>query len=329
MRRVRLGRSGLAVSPIAYGGGPLGGGMGRFDEAASVASVRRARELGINLFDTGRVYGRSEELLGRALADELRRDRDAIVLSTKGGVRPSGSENPGDGGVTRDSGERALRQDLETSLATLGVDHIDIYQVHWPDPGIPLAETAGVLAALRDEGKIRHIGVSNFTAAQLEQFADGAAVETLQPGYSMLHRAPEADELGYAAAHDVGVLVYGPLAHGVLTSGFDPAVAFGAYDWRRNHGLFTPAAQARNRLVVQRLEAFAAERGATIAQLAIAWVLAQPAVDVAILGTGKAAHLDAALPALDLALDGADLAAIDVILQDATTLPLFQLEDMS
>ncbi|HEY6758569.1 MAG TPA: aldo/keto reductase [Baekduia sp.] len=329
MRTVTLGRSGLEVSCIAYGGGPLGGGMGHFDEEASVASVRRARELGITLFDTGRVYGRSEELLGRALADHLRTDRDEIVISTKGGVRASGSENPGDGGVTRDSSAQALRADLETSLATLGVDHIDLYQVHWPDPDVPLAETAAVLAALRDEGKIRHIGVSNFTAAQMEEFAQGAPVETLQPGYSMLHREPENDELPHAQANDVGVLVYGPLAHGLLTgTAFDPARAFGEYDWRRNHGLFAAPTLQRNQAVVRRLDAFARERGHTVSELAIAWVLAQPAVDVAIVGTGKARHLDAAMPALDVVLSAQDLAELDAILADAVALPLFQLEDM-
>jgi aryl-alcohol dehydrogenase-like predicted oxidoreductase len=329
MKSVVLGRSGLTVSQLAYGGGPLGGGMGHFDEQASVASVRRARELGITLFDTGRVYGRSEELLGRALADHLRSDRDEIVISTKGGVRASGSENPGDSGVSRDSRATALRSDLETSLATLGVDHIDLYQAHWPDPHVPLAETAAVLGALRDEGKIRHIGVSNFSAAQMAEFAQGTPAETLQPGYSMLHREPETDELPYAHEHDVGVLVYGPLAHGLLTgTAFDPATTFGEHDWRRNHGLFASPTMERNQAVVGRLDAFARERGHSVSQLALAWVLAQPAVHVAIVGTGKAAHLDAAVPALDVELTADDLTALDAILQDAVGLPLFQLEDM-
>jgi aryl-alcohol dehydrogenase-like predicted oxidoreductase len=329
VKTTTLGRSGLQVSRLAYGGGPLGGGMGRFDEEASVASVRRARELGITLFDTGRVYGRSEELLGRALADHLRTDRDEIVISTKGGVRASGSENPGDSGVSRDSREASLRADLETSLATLGVDYIDVYQIHWPDPHVPLAETGAVLSALRAEGKIRHIGVSNFTADQMAAFEEGAPVETLQPGYSMLHRAPETDELPHARQHDIGVLVYGPLAHGLLTgTAFDPATTFGEHDWRRNHGLFAPEMRERNRDTVSRLDAFARERGHTLAQLAIGWTLAQPGVDVAIVGTGKAAHLDAAVPALDVDLDAQDLAEIDEILAGAAALPLFQLEDM-
>jgi aryl-alcohol dehydrogenase-like predicted oxidoreductase len=329
VKTVTLGRSGLEVSRIAYGGGPLGGGMGHFDEAASVASVRHARELGINLFDTGRVYGRSEELLGRALAEHLRSDRDEIVIATKGGVRASGSDNPGDSGVTRDSRPAAIRADLETSLATLGIDHVDIYQVHWPDPRIPLAETAGVLRELRDEGKIRHIGVSNFTAAQIAAFGEGATVETLQPGYSMLHREPETDELPYAQEHDIGTLVYGPLAHGVLaTATLDPASDFHPHDWRRNHGFFASATLARNQDVVRALEIFARERGYTVAQLAIAWVLAQPGVHVAIVGTGRAAHIESAVPAIELELTAEDLADIEEILSGAVSVPFFQLEDM-
>ncbi len=329
MRTTVLGRSGIEVSRVAYGGGPLGGGMGHFDEQTCVASVRRARDVGINLFDTGRVYGRSEELLGRALADHLRTDRDEIVISTKGGVRASGSAHPGDSGVTRDSSARALRADLETSLATLGVDYIDVYQVHWPDPLVPLPETAAILQALRDEGKIRHIGVSNFTAEQMAAFEQGAPIETLQPGYSMLHRDPERDELRYAGAHGVGTLVYGPLAHGLLaTAALDPETDFNPHDWRRNHGFFAPPTLARNQLVVGRLDAFAHERGYTVAQLAIAWVLAQPWVDVAIVGTGKAAHIDTAATAAEIELSNEDLMAIEGILADAVSVPFFQLEDM-
>jgi aryl-alcohol dehydrogenase-like predicted oxidoreductase len=329
MKTVTLGRSGLEVSRIAYGGGPLGGGMGHFDEQASVASVRRARELGINLFDTGRVYGRSEELLGRALADHLRCDRDEIVIATKGGVRASGSSNPGDSGVTRDGSERALRADLEASLATLGVEYIDVYQVHWPDSQVPLAETAAVLGAMRDEGKIRHIGVSNFSAEQVATFEQGARVETLQPGYSMFHRDPETDALPYAREHDVGVFVYGPLAHGLLSSpDFDPVIHFGTHDWRRNHGFFRGSALERNQAVVRALAGFARERGHTVAQLAIAWVLAQPGVHAAIVGTGKAAHIDAAVPAAEIELSAEDLAEIERLLQGAAEVPFFQLEDM-
>jgi aryl-alcohol dehydrogenase-like predicted oxidoreductase len=329
MKKVTLGRSGLEVSRIAYGGGPLGGGMGPFDEERGIASVRRALERGINFFDTGRIYGRSEELLGKALAPELRSDRDSIVIATKGGTQVSGSPNPGDPGVTRNGSPEAIRADLETSLTTLGVDHIDLYQIHWPDPAVPLAETAGVLGELRDEGKIRAIGVSNFSAAQMAEFERGAPVQTLQPGYSMFNRLPESDELPYAAEHDIGVLVYGPLAHGILSgSKFDPAQTFGDFDWRRNHGFFQPDTMAANLRVVADLEAFAEARGYTVSQLAIAWVLAQGPVHVAILGTGKAEHVDAALAADDIELSPDDLAEIEGILQGAVAVPFFNLEDM-
>jgi aryl-alcohol dehydrogenase-like predicted oxidoreductase len=329
MKTIKLGRSGLEVSRIAYGGGPAGGGMGHFDAEASMQSVRRARELGINLFDTGRTYGVSEELLGRALADHLRTDRDEIFIATKGGVRPSDSPHPGDGGITRDSSEKALRADLETSLATLGVDYIDIYQVHWPDTAVPFAEAASTLQSMVDEGKIRHIGVSNFSAAQMAAFEEGASVETLQPGYHMFHRDEEGDSLPYAQEGGVGVLVYGPLAHGLLTGGtFDRAESFGEHDWRRNHGLFQPGALEQNLAVAAQLEEFADARGHSVSQLAIAWVLAHPAVHVAIVGTGKAKNIEAAVPALDIELTREELAEIDTILAGAAQAPFFQLEDV-
>ena len=315
MQRVKLGRSGLEVSRLAYGGGPLAGGMGHFDEQAGVASVRRAFDHGINLFDTARLYGRSEELIGRVLADLLSSHRDEVVIATKSGVQPS-ADSPD--GIVRDSSERALRADLEASLRALGVDYVDILQIHWPAWDLPLAQTATVLAAMRQEGKIRHIGVSNFSAAQLAEFDEGAAAETLQPPYSMLHRDPERDELAYAGEHDVGVLVYGPLAHGLLAKAdFDPARDFGAGDLRQTHGLFEPAALAHNRAVIERLATFAHERGFTLGQLAIAWVLAHPAVHTAIVGSANPAHIDSAVRAADISLSADELAAIDALLEGA------------
>src|SRR5215210_1808283 len=213
MDKIRLGITGLEVTPLAFGTWQLGGEWGGFDQQRAIAAIKRARQLGINLFDTAQAYGfgASERLLGEALRDELRRDRDALVIATKGGLRMTGDD------LVRDSSREWLRQGVEDSLRALGVEHIDLYQVHWPDPDVPFAETAQALEQLVQEGKIRHIGVSNFDAHQMEEFARTRPVESLQPPYHLFRRGIEADVLPYAQEHDIGVLVYGPLAHGLLS----------------------------------------------------------------------------------------------------------------
>ena len=161
MKTTTLGRSGLNVSRIAFGTWQLGGDWGRFDEDAAVAAIRRARELGVNFFDTAQAYGfgASEQILGRALRDELARERDQVVIATKGGLRQTSS------GLVRDSSPDWLRRGVDASLRAMGIDHIDLYQVHWPDHTVPAAETAGALADLIAAGKIAHVEVSNYTAA--------------------------------------------------------------------------------------------------------------------------------------------------------------------
>ena len=213
MKTTVLGRSGLEVSRIAFGAWQLGGDWGQFDEAAAVAAIRRARELGVNFFDTAQAYGfgASERLLGKALRDELIAHRDELVIATKGGLRMT------DAGMVRDASPQWLRAGVDASLAALGIDHIDLYQVHWPDPTVPAAETAGALRELVAEGKIRHVGVSNYDAAQMAEFAATLPVETLQPPYHLFRREIEDEVLPYTRQHNIGVLVYGPLAHGLLT----------------------------------------------------------------------------------------------------------------
>ncbi len=191
MNRVRLGASGLEVSPIAFGTWQLSGDWGRFDEEEAIAAIRFAHERGVNFFDTAQAYGfgASEELLGRAVRDL---PRDEVVIATKGGLRMDDER-----GLLRDSSPEWLRQGVESSLKALGMDYIDLYQVHWPDSYVPFAETAGVLNELVEEGKIRHVGVSNFNPDQMDEFARTRPVETLQPPYSLLNREIEDSILPY------------------------------------------------------------------------------------------------------------------------------------
>lgn len=316
-KRVRLGRSELMVSPIAFGTWQLGGEWGEFDEQRAIDAIRHARGLGINLFDTAQAYGFgvSERLLARALAGELRGARDEVVIATKGGLR----QVPG--GVERDSSPDFLRDGVERSLDALGVDHIDLYQVHWPDPDTPLAETGAVLAELRDEGKIRHAGVSNFSAEQMAELEQALPVETLQPPYHLFAREIEDDVLPWCLDHDVGVLVYGPLAHGLLTGAIDADSEFADDDWRSGSPQFSEASLRQNVAVTRQLAALAEEIGCTLSQLAIAWTLKHPAVHVAIVGSRSPDHIEESVGALEVELSDQDLQRIETIIQGAVGAP--------
>jgi aryl-alcohol dehydrogenase-like predicted oxidoreductase len=314
VRKVRLGITELEVSPVAFGTWQLGGDWGQFDEVAAATAIRSAYELGINFFDSAQAYGfgAAERLLGRALRGELDRHRDEVVIATKGGLRIDERH-----GLVRDSSPAWLRRGVDQSLAALGVDHIDLYQIHWPDPQTPPAETAEALEQLVEVGKIRHVGVSNFTAAQMAEFARTRPVETLQPPYHLFRRDIEADLLPYADEHDIGVLVYGPLAHGLLTGTMDAATIFADDDWRHDSPLFNGEAFERNLRTVADLARFATERGYSVSQLAVAWTLANPAVDVAIVGSRSARHIAESVGAVDITLSAEDLEDIGRIVEGA------------
>jgi aryl-alcohol dehydrogenase-like predicted oxidoreductase len=308
---VTLGMTGLEVSRVAFGTWQLGGEWGQFDEDEGIAAIRRARELGVNLFDTAQGYGfgASERLLGRALRDDFDNRRDEVVVATKGGLRMT------EEGLVRDASRAWLRSGVKDSLRALGIDHIDIYQVHWPDPKVSFSETATALQELVDEGKIRHVGVSNFDAAQIAELARTRPVETVQPPYHLFRRDIEAELLPYAREHDIGVLVYGPLAHGLLSGAMHTNTSFAEDDWRSGSPAFTGNAFNRNLEVVDRLKRFAAEElGCSVAQLAVAWTLANPAVNVAIVGARHPNHIEDSLAAAELSLSEADLEQIERIM---------------
>ena len=306
MNQISLGRSDLRVSRIAFGAWELGGDWGATDESAAIATIRQAVDHGINFFDTAQGYGfgASERLIARALAGH---PRDQVVIATKGGLRPA----PG-GGADRDASPDWVRRGVDESLGALGTDYIDLYQVHWPDPNTPFADTAGALADLVAAGKIRHVGVSNFDVKQMEQFSNTLQVETLQPPYHLFRRDIEASILPYTRAHDIGVLVYGPLAHGLLSGAMSTETKFAPGDWRAKSDVFKGELYRRNLRVVDALGRFAQlELGTTVSRLAVAWTLANPAVQVAIVGTRNPRHIDDAIAAADLKLDQQALRRID------------------
>jgi aryl-alcohol dehydrogenase-like predicted oxidoreductase len=313
MEQVTLGRSGLRVSRICFGTWQFGGEWGSTEERESTAAIRRALELDINFFDTAQAYGfgASEQLLGNALRDELRTRRDDIVVATKGGLRQVGD------GVERDSSPGFLRSGVDDSLRHLGVDHIDLYQVHWPDPDTPIEETAGALDELVQAGKIRHAGVSNYSAEQMEEFESVRPVETLQPPYHLFRRYIEAADLPWAREHDVGVLVYSPLAHGLLTGKFDEDTSFPDDDWRSSSDVFEGEEFRTNLGKVRELEGLAEELGHSVTEIAVAWTLAQPGVHVAIVGARKPSHIEGSAPAGDLELSAEQVERIERIMEGA------------
>jgi aryl-alcohol dehydrogenase-like predicted oxidoreductase len=311
MKNIRLGRSGLKVSPIAFGTWQLGGDWGATDEEAAIAAIRRAADGGINFFDTAQAYGfgASETVLAKALKGM---PRDHVVIATKGGLRPVAG-----GGAVRDSSPDWIRRGVDASLKALGTDYIDLYQVHWPDAKVPFVETAGTLADLKTAGKIRHVGVSNFDAAEMEEFSRTLPVETLQPVYHLFRRDIEESVLPYTKAHDIGVLVYGPLGHGLLSGALTPETHFAPDDWRSRSDVFKGESYRRNLRVVSALDRFAqVELGTSVSRLAVAWALANPAVHVAIVGTRNPAHIDDAIAAADIELDPSALRRIEDIISD-------------
>jgi aryl-alcohol dehydrogenase-like predicted oxidoreductase len=313
MKYTTLGRTGLQVSRIAFGTWQLGGDWGPTDESDAITAIRRAADQGVTLFDTAQAYGfgASERLLAKALTGL---DRSKLIIATKGGLRPGES-----GGVRRDSSPAWLQAGIESSLRALNTDYIDLYQVHWPDPAVPFADTAETLGKLIADGKIRHAGVSNFDAEQMAEFSAVLHVESLQPPYHLFRRDIEASILPYAAAHDIGVLVYGPLAHGLLSGAMTEATSFAPADWRSHSDMFTGGQFARNLQAVSKLARLAGgDLGVPVSRLAVAWTLANPAVHAAIVGTRNPGHVDDAIAAADLNLGIDLLDEIDGILVSAS-----------
>ena len=312
MQYTQLGERGPKVSRIAFGNWSAGGDWGGVDGDAAIAAMRAALDLGITFFDTARAYGfgAAEELLGEALRPEIRSARESIVIATKGGLRNEG------GLPVRDSSPAALRHDLEASLRSLGTDYVDLYQVHWPDPATLIAETARTLDDFVQAGQVRYVGVSNYDARQMTAFQQVRPIDTLQPPYHLFRRDIEESILPFAQEHGIGVLVYGPMAHGLLSGRMTETTTFAPDDWRSKNDMFAGDAFKRNLGIVRRLEAFGAERGVTVAQLAINWTLANPAVDVAIVGARNPEQIRQTAPAADVRLSPQDLVQIDQIVRD-------------
>lgn len=271
METIQIGTTGIVASRVALGTWAIGGWMwgGKSDLDESIGTIRSAVERGITLIDTAPVYGfgRSEEIVGIALAQGL---RDRAIIATKVGLEWR------NGKVWRNSSPARIRQEVEASLRRLRTDHIDLYQVHWPDPLVPIHETAGALARLLAEGKIRAIGVFNYSPAQMAQFLEAAPIHSVQPPYNLFERDAESGVLPYAAQHHITVLCYGALCRGLLTGTIDHATKFKGDDLRRYDPKFQEPRFSQYLAAVASLEHYARERyGKPVMALAVRWLLDQ------------------------------------------------------
>ena len=303
----------MRVSKICFGTWAFGGEWGEQDLDANKGAVRKALEMGINFFDTAQAYGFgvAEQFLNQALQPEIRSKRQELVLATKGGLRQAGDQ------LVRDSSRSWLRQGLESSLRALGTDYVDIYLVHWPDPTRPIAEVVATLDEFVAEGKVRFVGGSNFSLQQIEAFEDLRHLDAVQPPYHLFRREIETSMLPYCEQHHIGIQAYGPLAHGLLTGRYTPGTTFPANDWRSKSDIFKGAPFAQNLEVVEQLQQIARQRNCTLPQLAVAWVLAHPAVDCAIVGALAPAEIADTGAGADIHLTGEEMTAIDRVMQNA------------
>ena len=309
----------LAPSRIGLGTWAIGGWMwGGTDEERSIRTILAALERGITLIDTAPAYGqgRSEEIVGRAVARFGHRDR--VVLATKVGI-----EWRRTGDVVRNASRARIMKEVADSLRRLRTDYIDIYQVHWPDPAVPIEETAAALRALHEEGYIRAIGVSNYSPEQMDLFRQVAPLHTAQPPYNLFEREAEKDVLPYCLWHGIATLTYGALCRGLLSGRMRPDTRFGGDDLRRTDPKFQPPRYAHYLRAVATLEHLARARyGRSVLALAVRWVLDQPGVHVALWGARSPEQLDPLDEVMGWALDADTARTIDAILRGMVTDPV-------
>jgi aryl-alcohol dehydrogenase-like predicted oxidoreductase len=307
----------LKVSRIAIGTWAIGGWMwGGSEESESVSAIHSALERGINVVDTAPVYGfgRSEEIVGKALAEPGLRSR--AIIATKAGLEWR------DGKVFRNASRARIMRELEDSLRRLRTDYIDIYQVHWPDPLVPIEETAETMGALYRQGRIRAIGVSNFSVEQMERFRRVAPLHVLQSPYNLFERGIEAEILPYCRKHNIAMLGYGALCRGLLSGRMRADTAFGGDDLRRTDPKFQQPRFAHYLAAVQRLDQLAQVRyGKHVIHLAVRWMLDQ-GISVALWGARRSDQLQPVAEVAGWSLDAAARTRINRILAETITDPV-------
>lgn len=318
MQTREFGSTGMQITPVGLGAWAIGGGDYRFgwgpqDDADSIAAIHRALEMGINWIDTAAVYGlgRSEEVVGKAVKEWHSADRPYIftkcsrVWNDRGEIR--GNLDP-----------RSIRNEAENSLRRLQIETIDLYQMHWPEPEADIEEGWGAMARLKAEGKVRHIGVSNFNVAQMERIQKIAPIETLQPPFSLIMRDIEEEILPYCQQHNIGVIVYSPMQSGLLSGKMtrERVADLPPDDWRKNAPEFQEPRLSRNLALADLLTDIGYPHNITAGEVAIAWTLGHPAVTAAIAGARNPGQVDEIINAAEFRLSDSEQARIDEFLRE-------------
>lgn len=311
METRQLGGSDLRITPIGFGAWAIGGegwafSWGPQDDQKSIDAIHRAIDLGINWIDTAAVYGlgHSEELVGRALAGRSQKPYVFTKCELTWGE---------DGKIVPCLKRESLRREVEASLRRLQAEVIDLYQIHWPNPDADIEEGWTALAELKQEGKVRHIGVSNFNVEQLKRAQAIAPVTSLQPPYSLINRDVEAGILPYCRQQKIGVIVYSPMKSGLLTGAMtrERVAGFAADDWRRRNAEFSEPRLSRNLALAELLDAIGRRHGRSAGEAAIAWTLANPAVTGAIVGSRGPEQIEGIIGAASFRLGAEEVAEIE------------------
>jgi aryl-alcohol dehydrogenase-like predicted oxidoreductase len=306
-----LGNSDLQLTPIGFGAWAIGGGNWEFawgpqDDNASIAAIHRALDHGVNWIDTAAIYGlgHSEAMVARALKTTSHKP----YVFTKCSMRWNADRL-----IYRSLKADSVREELENSLRRLGVETIDLYQIHWPNPEEEIEEGWETLARLKEQGKIRWMGVSNFTVEQMKRAQKIAPITSLQPPYSMLRRAIEQEVLPFAQTNGIGVINYSPMVSGLLTGKMtaERVEALPADDWRRRAVEFNEPRLSRNLKLVELLREIGAGRGIGPGVVAVAWTLHHPAITAAIVGGRSDEQVDGLAPALTFRLSDAEFSRIN------------------
>ncbi len=308
----QLGKEGPQITEIGLGAWAIGGswawGWGAQDDAESIRTIQRALDLGINWIDTAAVYGlgHAEEVVARAVGEQ----RKDVFIATKCGLVWDDR-----GRVKNNNRPESIRRECEASLRRLNTDYIDLYQIHWPDNNVPVEDSWGEMTRLKEEGKVRYIGVSNFGVDLLERCQAIEPVQSLQPPYNMVQRDVEKEILPWCKAHGLGVVAYSPLMSGLLTGKFtrDFLNTLAEDDWRRkqHHPMFTEPMYSKILDFVDGIRPLAEKYNKTVAQFAIAWVLMHPAVTSAIVGARKPSQVEQNVGGAGWQISPEDMTAID------------------
>jgi aryl-alcohol dehydrogenase-like predicted oxidoreductase len=310
----QLGQTGMDITRLGFGAWAIGGGgwefgWGHQEDDESVAAIQRALELGVNWIDTAAAYGfgHSEQVVGRAISGL----RERPYVFTKCSLL----EGPGRT-VVHSLQRDSIMREAHASLERLGIDVIDLYQIHWPDPAADIEEGWAALVELRDQGLARHIGVSNFDVEQMRRIQEIASVETAQPEYSLIERDAERSVLPFCEQEGIGVICYSPMGSGMLTGGMtrERIEALADDDWRKHDPRFNEPQLTENLRLVERLQAIAQRHDTVPGAVAVAWTLLDPAVDAAIVGFRSSRQVDPILPAANLELSEDDIREIEQVI---------------